>query len=252
MKREIDHRTKRRSSAEKNLAEKLLAHASTRKADPNKFSRAGRLSKAAQKSPRFEYNRFFSIIDDLPIHYFHSVGESITGILGEPGQEMWRGSTYPLLVHEINGTPIDGERVIRLPGNRMLHKLIDAAECIGQRVTITYKGKLFYRYGGHYQKVYDLQPAPLDEAMTKKGRELLAKIQAEAGAEVPKKRDDDPTPLFTRKKTAPAPAGDDKPIVLDKAKAQQILEEAAAKGNRASIGLIEGRNKTKARKAARR
>lgn len=236
MKREIEHRTQRRSSAEKKLADALLAKAVQRKADPDKFSRAARLTRAAVKSPRHEYNRFFSCVDQLPIHYFHAVGESLTGILGEPDQEMWRGSTYPLL--------LDDGRVVRLPGNRMLHKLIDAADCIGQRVTITYKGKLYYRYGGHYQKVFSLEPAPLDAAMTKKGRELLDKIQGDAGVKVPPRRNDEPAPLFAKKgggsATESPEVGRTQKYLRDLHEQEAAFRrEKAAKGNRRSLGMRE-------------
>lgn len=155
MKHEIEHRTQRRTKAEIELAGKISTLAATKKPDPHKAAKAKRLSEAAKKSPRFEYNRGFSAVDQLPIYYFHRRGESLTGTLGEPDQEMWRGSTYPLL--------LDDGRVIRLPGNRMLHKAIQAGDYVGQKVTITYDGKLYYRYGGHYQKTYTITSLDLEQ-----------------------------------------------------------------------------------------
>lgn len=147
--------------------------AAKKKADPNKHARAQRLTKAAEKSPRFEYNRGFSVIDQLPIHYFHDRGETLTGILGEPGQEIWHGSTYPLL--------LDSGRVVRLPGNKNLSKLIQAGDYIGLRVTIEYRGKKYIRYGGHYEKIYKIELAPLVEPRAPMS-ETAAKAFAEAAA----------------------------------------------------------------------
>ncbi len=172
----------RRSPAEKKLAEEITAQAKTKRPDPAKFARAKRYAEEATRSQRFEYNRLQSTHDGLPIHYFHDVGESVVGILGEPSQEMWKGWTYPLVQ--------DDGRVIRLPGNRRLLKAIDKADAIGQRVKITYKGKLFTRYGGHYEKVYLLELAPLaQEPMTPAGRELLQAAAAEARAKKEENRD---------------------------------------------------------------
>lgn len=176
MRREIEHRTKRRTKAEIELADKIAKLAAKKKPDPNKMARAARMTAAAKKSPRFEYNRGFSVIDDLPIHYFHDRGESVVGILGEPGEEMWRGSTYPLV--------LDTGRIIRLPGNRLLHKAIQTGDFVGQRVKITYEGKHYYRYGGHYQKVYSVELAPITDP-----RAPMSKTAAKAFAEAAAKKE---------------------------------------------------------------
>jgi hypothetical protein len=161
-----DARTKaKRTPAEKKLADPLLIESVVHEPDPNAFARAAKYADAAEKSRHYERTRLRSTIDNLPIHYFHKIGESITGILGEPQGELWMASTYPLA--------LDDGTVVRLPGNRRLMRAIQLAKCIGQRITIIYRGKL-YRPGGHYEKIYRLEPAPwtLKEAEQAKERRV--------------------------------------------------------------------------------
>lgn len=151
---------------------RALAHG--RRANPAKFTRANRRTDAAKKSDRFEWNRSKSTIDGITIHYFRVRGESVTGILCAPQFELWKGVTYKLV--------LDDDTILRLPGNRQLNKLIKDADCLYQRVTITYEGKL-WRQSHHYEKVYTLSPAPLsNEPMTAAGKSVLARAVAESKA----------------------------------------------------------------------
>jgi hypothetical protein len=152
----------------------IKAKAATRKPDANRFRRAARYADAAMQSDRYELSRSKSSVDGLKIHYFRVEGESVTGILAEPERELWKGVTYRLV--QDDGT------VVRLPGNKRLTKAIEKADAIYQRVKITYHGKLYTRFGGHYEKVYTLEAAPLDHDLGPKGRELLGKAAADAKA----------------------------------------------------------------------
>jgi hypothetical protein len=144
---------KKRVPKETETADEILAKATTRKPNPEKFARVQEHVDAAVASDRFEFSRTKSCVDGLPIHYFRTVGESVTGVLASPESELWKGVTYKLVQ--------DDGAVIRLPGNRRLNKAIKTADCLYQRVTITYLGKLYTRFGGHYEKVYTIVPAPL-------------------------------------------------------------------------------------------
>jgi hypothetical protein len=150
----------------------IRALADGRRPNPAKFTRANRRTDAAKKSDRFEWNRSKSTIDGITIHYFRVRGETVTGILCAPQFELWKGVTYKLV--------LDDDTVIRLPGNRQLNKLISDADCLYQRVTITYEGKI-WRQSHHYEKVYTLSPAPFGgESATAAGRALIAQAAADA------------------------------------------------------------------------
>lgn len=165
-------KTKEKTEVVPDSVAEIRALAKGRRANPAKFQRANRRTDAAKKSDRFEWNRSKSTIDAIPIHYFRVRGESVTGILCAPQFERWKGVTYKLV--------LDDDTVIRLPGNRQLNKLIDAADCLYQRVTITYEGKI-WRASHHYEKVYTLSPAPLSgESATPAGRALIAQAAADA------------------------------------------------------------------------
>jgi hypothetical protein len=144
---------KKREPRKTETAEEILAKAAQRKPDPEKFARVQERADAAIQSDRFEFSRSKSCVDGLLIHYFRTVGESVTGVLAAPESELWKGVTYKLVQ--------DDGVVVRLPGNRRLNKAIKTADCLYQRVTITYLGKLYTRFGGHYEKVYTVVPAPL-------------------------------------------------------------------------------------------
>jgi hypothetical protein len=245
MKHEIEHRTQRRTRAEIELAERIEALAKKKKPNPAAFGRAARASAAAKRSPRYEYNRGFSVIDQLPIRYFHKRGDSVVGVLGEPGQELWFGSTYPL--------KLDDGRVIRLPSNRLLHKRIQEADAIGVRVKITYDGKLYYRYGGHYQKAYTIEL--LDGHAPTGGEPTVAAIAAAAGVEVPR-RTGQPKPLFETKRVGNRVVmRREQPIALTKTKAREILEASAAAGDPGAAQMLKtlrARDEKRRRKEGRK
>jgi len=173
----------RRSAAEVALADRLTEQAKKRTPSAEKFRRAKQYADAAEKSPRHEQNFGKSSIDGLPIHHFHQIGEYVIGTIGECQGETHGPSSYPFLVDNIDGQEITGKPVIRLPGNRRLQMAIRKADCLYQRIKVTYKGKLHAKTGGHYEKVYLVEPAPLGkEPMTKAGQDLLSKAAAEAKA----------------------------------------------------------------------
>ncbi len=189
------HRTQqRRSTAERQLAQKIENLADGKKGDPELFAQGEKMTAAALASHRFEFSRARSSVDTLPIHYFHDVGDSVVGILGESQPEIWKAVTYPLL--------LDDGRVIRLPGNRRLAKLIQTTHAVGLRVKITYLGK-FNKCGLWYEKCYSIKLLP-----------KLKRQQEQEAAEV-------------------------KPVPLDQAAAQRILEEAADKGNKVAREMLE-------------
>jgi predicted DNA-binding protein len=189
MKTDIEHKSKRRTKAEIELAEKLdaLAKVTGRKApDAAKVARAKKLSAAAKKSPRFEGSRGYSSIDQLPIHYFHRRGETITGVLGEHQQEIFMACTYPV--------KLDTGRVVRIVAHRRLRQLVETGKYIGRKVTITYEGKMD-TWGGHHEKVYSIdiideegeRLEALKEAAKNADSRKVLQEQAAAGNEFAKK-----------------------------------------------------------------
>ncbi len=152
MRHGITHKTERRSSAEVKLADAIDQLAATLKLqalDRAAAARAHRLTQAGLKSPLFENNRGYSAVDQLPIYYFHTQGDSVTGILGEPQQEPFMASTYPLR--------LESGRVIRIVAHRLLRKIVTTGKYVGRNVTITYLGKKQTRWGGHYEKLYEVK-----------------------------------------------------------------------------------------------
>jgi len=142
------------------------------KPDKAKFRRAMEHSEKCVQAGSFEWNRSKSTVDGLEIHYFRIRGESITGILCPGESELWAGTTYRIV--------LDDDTILRIPGNRQLKRIIKAADCVYQRVTITYLGKRWLA-SRHYEKTYQLDAAPLGKAgVGKAGREILAKTAAEA------------------------------------------------------------------------
>jgi hypothetical protein len=166
--------THRRSPGEKALAEEIAQKAKKRKPpSAEKFRKAKRYCEAAQKSDRFEFRRSRSSVDGLPIHYFRTPGETLTGIIGEPQAEVWGPSSYPFL--------LDDGRLIRVPGNRRLALAIRKADALFQRIKITFKGKLWTKTFGHCEKVYLVELVPLGkEPMTQAERDTLAHVIQEA------------------------------------------------------------------------
>lgn len=150
--------------------EEILAAAKKAKYDMLAFARGARRSLAAVRSSRHEWNRSKSTIDGLPMHYFRTPGETVTGIVGPAEFELWKGLSYRFI--------LDDGSVGRLPGNRQLNKLIKDTKCQYLRVRIEYLGKEWLT-SRHYQKTYAIHPAPLkDQSIldTKKGREVMAKL----------------------------------------------------------------------------
>lgn len=165
------------------LAE-IRAEAAKRVPDPKRFAKAQRRTDAAVKADSFEWNRSSSTVDGLPIHYFRTKDESVTGILCPEERELWKGWTYkfacdridvPCRPPEIFDTP----QLIRLPGNRLLAKAIVDADCRYMRVKITYLGKRF-KTSRHYEKVYRVESAPEPLDIGTKGRDLIAQAAADA------------------------------------------------------------------------
>ena len=164
-------RRRRRTPAEKQTAESVLAAAQGKQANAEKFERAKRYADKAKTSKRFEHLRYKSQVDGIRIHRFHRVGECLIGTLGEVQREWWGESTYPLV--------LDDGSVIRVPGNRRLQLAIRKADAVHVRVKITYEGKL-YTSGGHYQKVYTVEHWPEKNDATPQGRRQLARAMREA------------------------------------------------------------------------
>lgn len=166
--------------------EEIQALAAKRTPDPKRFARAQKRTDAAVRAETFEWNRSVSTIDRLPIQYFRVRNESVTGILCPGETELWKGCTFKFVceVHAVPCRPtefFDPPQLIRLPGNRLLHKAIEDADCHFMRVKITYLGKRF-KTSRHYEKVYRVEPAPEDHDIGTAGRDLLARAASEAKA----------------------------------------------------------------------
>lgn len=163
--------------SEKQIVKQIREHAGRSKPDPEAFAAGKRYSAATMRSRRFNYDR--RTADGAVIHYFHTPGESLTGVLGESQKaQIPRGTSasfeylFPLV--------LDDDSLVYLPNNRRLRKLIDKSKCLWQRITITYKGKLMTNHG-HYEKVYTVEPAPLGkDGVGTAGRDILAKAAKEA------------------------------------------------------------------------
>lgn len=160
----------------------LTAESKRKKADPKKFDRAARYTLVRTQRRSFDWQRGFSSVDAVKIVRLRKEGEQITGILGESQPELWGEATYPLL--------LDDGTLVRLPANFLLRKVIKLADCIHQRVTITYLGKDFSSpIGGHYKKVFRVDPAPLGkDGVGPKGAEILSQAMRDALADRDAKR----------------------------------------------------------------
>ena len=164
--------------------EEIRERARNRKPDSAAFAKSARRTDAAIKGGNFEWNRSFSTVDQVPIHYFRVRDESVTGIICEEESELWKGFTFKMLcdrqdVPGLAPTIHDPPQLIRLPGNRLLRKAITDAKCHYLRVRVTYLGKRF-KTSRHYEKVYRVESAPESHDIGKAGRELLAKAAKEA------------------------------------------------------------------------
>lgn len=150
-----DDKKHRRSVGEKALCEGILYKARYKTPNKEKFKLAAKYAENAEKADRFELNYSKSSIDGRPIHHFHKIGESLVGVIGEAQGETHGPSSFPFV--------LDDGSVIRVPGNRRLAIAIKKADCLYQRIRITYKGKLHSKVGGHYEKVYLVEAAPLSK-----------------------------------------------------------------------------------------
>jgi hypothetical protein len=166
-----DERKHRRSTGEKALADAILEKAKKRTPNKEKFKQAATYAENAERADRFELNYGKSSIDGRPIHHFYKIGENLVGVIGEAQGETHGPSSFPFV--------LDDETVIRVPGNRRLAIAIRKADCLYQRVRITYRGKLHAKTGGHYEKVYLVEAAPLvKERVTPAGRDPLSKAES--------------------------------------------------------------------------
>lgn len=153
----------------------ILAGHAKKKANPNAFKRAARYTLVRTQRRSFEWQRGFSSIDGTPIRRLNKIGDTLTGIIGEPGTEVWSEGTYPIL--------LDDRTLVRLPANQLLRKAVKLADCLHLRVTITYLGKDYSQPGGHYRKVFKVDPAPLGkDGVGPDGAAILQKAMAEAHA----------------------------------------------------------------------
>jgi len=146
---------RRRSAGEKALADAILDKSRKKTPNKEKFKLAANYTENAEKADRFELNYGKSSIDGRPIHHFYKIGESLVGVIGEAQGETYGPSSFPFV--------LDDGTVIRVPGNRRLAIAIRKADCLYQRIRITYKGKLHAKTGGHYEKVYLVEAAPISK-----------------------------------------------------------------------------------------
>jgi hypothetical protein len=163
----------RRRPAEKALADTILAESKKHAPDLEAAAQAKRYVDATMASRRFDsHNR---TPEGFTIHRFHREEETLTGVLGEcNGQSGYGESTYPIVQ--------DDGSVICVPGNRRLVRAFRKGKFTFQRIRITYKGKL-RTAGGHHEKVFLVEPAPLGkDGVGPAGRDLIARAAADAKA----------------------------------------------------------------------
>jgi hypothetical protein len=164
-------RRKQPAGQEKLLQEILANHGKAGKPNKAAFAMAFKYSDLAKKSQRFGDN---GLPAGMIAFRFRTPGDTLTGVLGEcigmVGTESW----YPIAR--------DDGSIVHVPGNRRLVKCFTKAKCKWQRITIVYDGRL--RTGnGHFEKVYTVTAAPLNEqAMTAAGRKLIEQAAADAKA----------------------------------------------------------------------
>lgn len=139
-----------KNAAEQSKVNEIRNAAKTAKPDIEAAGRAARYVKATMASKRFESHNVTP--DGLPIHRFHVIGDSVTGVLGEcNGQTGWGESTYPIVQ--------DDDTIICVPGNRRLVQALKKGKFTFQRIRIEYKGRL-HNSMGHYEKVFAVTLAP--------------------------------------------------------------------------------------------
>lgn len=146
-------------------------------ADPAKFASAAKYTAMTTKSKRFNYDR--QAPDGVPIYYFHTQGEQLTGIVGKSQRaRMSRG--IAVSCEYLTPIVLDDDSLFYLPNNKRLKKALEKANAWFQRITITYLGRLSNAHG-HYEKVYSVESAPLGKGgVGSAGRDLLAKAAKDA------------------------------------------------------------------------
>ena len=146
-------------------------------ADPAKFAAAAKYTNMTTKSRRFNYDR--QAPDGVPIYYFHTQGEQLTGVIGKSQRaRMARG--IAVSCEYLTPIVLDDDTLFYLPNNKRLKKAIEKANAWFQRVTVTYLGRLSNAHG-HYEKVYRVEAAPLGkDGVGSRGAEILAKAAKEA------------------------------------------------------------------------
>lgn len=146
-------------SLKKKLAAEIRGLADVKKAKPD-------LTKAKNHVARIKKKKTFgsrlskSSVDGIEIVRLKKPGDSITGIIGRPSEEMYQGSTYPIV--------LDGGEVVRIVGNKSLSTQIRYVDGLFQRCRITYEGPDFMKGGqnwknGRYRKIYSVVPVKYED-----------------------------------------------------------------------------------------
>jgi hypothetical protein len=145
--------------------------------DPKAFKAAADHTEKYTKAKDFNWDR--KAPDGVAVYYFHRIGETLTGVLGQSQRcSMLRGVRMDY--EHLHPLVLDDDQLVYLPNNKHLRECIKKANCLFQRVTITYLGKKPTAHG-HYVKVYSVEPAPLGkDGVGKDGHRVLAQAAAEA------------------------------------------------------------------------
>lgn len=152
----------------------IRAKAARQKPDPTAFAKAARYAANAKASKRFA-GRLVTP-EGYAIFRFRKEGDTLTGIVGECNGQMGYGASTYIVV-------LDDGSCVAIIGHRRLVKALHLAKCKYQRVTITFEGKIYNSFR-HYEMVYTVTPAPLQDApMTAAGRKLIEQAAAEATAQ---------------------------------------------------------------------
>ena len=155
-KKAVKKRTKKAPSQAEVIAA-IRQTAKSVKPNPKKFKAAADLTAKYTEAQDFNWDR--KAPDGVAVYYFHRIGETLTGVLGQPQRcSIMRG----VRVDDEHLTPLvlDDDTLVYLPNNKHLRRVIKKADCQFQRVSITYEGKKPTAHG-HYVKIYSVVPAPL-------------------------------------------------------------------------------------------
>jgi len=155
----------------------IRATAAEVRPDPKKFKAAGKHTEKLTSSKDFNWDR--KAPDGVAVHYFHTIGESLTGVIGQSQRASFMRGKRVDFEHLIP-IVLDDDALLYLPNNKHLREIIKKADCWFQRVTVTYLGKKPTSHG-HYIKVYSVEPAPLGkDGVGKAGRRVVAQAAAES------------------------------------------------------------------------